>query len=73
MENIYYTVHNICSEDSISMIMDGDDEFVGKNALKIFNVGYIRNKGGVIYSNFYFYNQDKGGISLGFTTPYTDE
>ena len=54
------------------MIVDGDDELIGKNALKIFNVGYLRNKGGVVYSNFYFYNQDKGGISLGFTTPYTD-
>jgi hypothetical protein len=55
------------------MFVDGDDELIGKNALKIFNAGYLRNKGGVVYSTFYFYNQDKGAISIGFTSPYTDE
>ncbi len=45
------------------MIVDGDDELIGKNALKLFNIAYQKNKAGVVYSNFYFYNQDTGVIN----------
>jgi hypothetical protein len=37
--------------------MDGDDEFIGKNALKLFNSIYQTRKSGVVYSNFYIYQQ----------------
>jgi glycosyltransferase involved in cell wall biosynthesis len=72
LESIYYSGHNICSEDSILMIVDGDDELIGKNALKLFNIAFQKNKAGVVYSNFYFYNQETGVVNLGFTSPYTD-
>jgi len=54
------------------MIVDGDDELIGNNILKIFNTAYQKNKAGVVYSNFYFYNQDSGEVKSGFTSPYTD-
>lgn len=37
--------------------LDADDEFIGKNVLKIFNAAHQSIKAGVLYSNFYFYEQ----------------
>lgn len=61
--------HYYCSEDSVVVNLDGDDEFIGKNVLKIFNAGYQRHKAGVIFSNFYWYEQAVN-IMLGFTSDY---
>lgn len=47
--------HYYCSEDSIVINMDADDEFIGKNPLKMFNAGYQKYKAGVLYSNFFWY------------------
>ena len=66
LENAYEAIHHYCSSDSISMILDADDELIGKNVLKIFNVAYQKYKAGVIYSNFVNYHQNIG-VSLGFT------
>ena len=52
------------------MNIDADDEFIGKNVLKVFNAGYHSKKAGVLYSNFYWYDQGKN-IMLGFTSEYT--
>ena len=38
--------------------------------LKVFNAGYIKKKAGVVYSNFYWYDQGRN-IMLGFTSEYT--
>jgi hypothetical protein len=51
--------------------MDGDDEFIGKNVLKIFNAQYQQKKSGVMYSNFYWYEQG-GNLMYGFTSEYTE-
>lgn len=49
------------------MHLDGDDEFIGKNVLKIFNAEYQRRKAGALYSNFYFYSQNRYSAP-GFTS-----
>jgi hypothetical protein len=71
LENIYNAVMNSCSEDSIVLNLDGDDEFIGKNVLKIFNANYQRTNAGVIYSN---YLRVKAGdrIELGLTKYYPE-
>jgi glycosyltransferase involved in cell wall biosynthesis len=70
LENIYIATHQYCSPDSIAINLDADDEFIGKNVLKVFNAAYQRHKAGVIYSNFYWYDQGRN-IMLGFTSEYT--
>ena len=70
LENTYLAIHNYCSPDSIVVTVDGDDELIGKNVLKMFNAGYQLHKAGVIYSNFYWYDQGRN-IMLGFTSEYT--
>lgn len=71
LENIYIATHDYCSPDSIVLNLDADDEFIGKNVLKTFNAAYQKHKSGVVYSNFYWYDQG-GNIMLGFTSEYTD-
>lgn len=71
LENIYTATHDYCSPDSVVLNLDADDEFIGKNVLKTFNAGYQKHKSGVLYSNFFWYDQG-GNIMLGFTSEYTD-
>ena len=51
--------------------LDGDDEFIGVNVLKVFNAGYQQKKAGVLYSNFYWFEQGRR-ITYGFTSEYTE-
>lgn len=60
-------MHKYCSSDSIAVGIDGDDELIGKNVLKIFNAAYQKYKAGVIWSNFYWYDQGKS-TKPGFTS-----
>lgn len=68
--NIYYASMNECGKESIIMILDGDDEFIGRNVLRIFNWGFQSKKAGVIYSNFYWYQQPVT-LRHGFTSGYS--
>jgi hypothetical protein len=59
LENIHDATYNFCSNDSVVMIVDGDDELIGKNVLKVFNAAYQKLKAGVIYSSYYLYSVDR--------------
>jgi hypothetical protein len=67
MENDYNANHKYCSGDAISVHLDGDDELIGRNTLKIFNAEYQKRKAGALYSNFYFYRLNSW-IQPGFTS-----
>ena len=54
------------------MHVDGDDELIGRNVLKIFNAAYQQHKAGAIYSNFFKYNQGFF-VFQGFTSEYPEE
>ena len=73
LENVYDAIHNHCAPDSIAMVLDGDDEFADRNVLKALNAGYQSKHAGVIYSNFFWFNQKEKLISLGETREYDDE
>lgn len=70
MENIYNAVFNSCSEDSVAVILDGDDELIGRNVFKLFNAKYQKSRAGYIYTNFYQYNIDRP-LDYGFCRDYT--
>ena len=53
------------------IILDGDDELIGRNTLKLFNWGFQTLKAGVLYSNFYYYLQGQY-VRAGFTSAYDD-
>lgn len=72
LENIYSAVWSHCSEDSIVINLDGDDELIGKNVLKIFNANYQKHPMGMIYSNYHRLYSDLR-IELGRTQQYPDK
>ena len=61
-----------CEKNSIVLNLDADDEFIGRNVLKLFNQAYQTKKSGVVYSNFITYYQPQGIMDLGFTIPYKE-
>ena len=71
LENIYIATHSYCSTDSVAMVVDADDELIGKNVLKVFNAAYQQKKAGVIYSNFFYYKH-ASFLRVGFTGEYSD-
>lgn len=50
----------------------GSNELIGKNVLKVFNAVYQTNKVGMVYSNFYTYDQGFS-VRLGFNAEYSKE
>lgn len=57
LQNFYSGSLNHCSKDSIVVTLDADDELIGRNVLQVFNWAYQTQKAGVVYSNFYRFQQ----------------
>lgn len=51
-----------CGNDSIVVTLDADDEFIGRNVLKVINWVYVTKKAGVFYSNFVYWPQPQPKI-----------
>ena len=60
-----------CCEDSILVIVDGDDELLGRNFLKTLNAVYQKTNSGVVYTNIYLFNFGPT-VKLGFSEPYNE-
>jgi glycosyltransferase involved in cell wall biosynthesis len=71
MENIYDAELNYCSEDSITLTLDGDDELIGRNAIKLFNANYHRLQAGYLYSNYYYFDSPAQIIIDGISTDHS--
>lgn len=58
--NIHRAVTQHCKADSIVVLVDGDDELLGRYSLKVFNHIYQKQKADVVYSNhIQFYTHTK--------------
>jgi hypothetical protein len=53
------------------MLVDGDDEILGVNILKVFNSVYTTRKQEVVYSNFMSFH-GYNTVTCGISEPYTD-
>ena len=51
MANIYYSVKKYFKKGEILMVVDGDDELVGRQVLPLLNAHYHRTKALSVYSN----------------------
>ena len=68
--NILNAAFNYCKEDEIQMLMDGDDEFIGKYAFQVMNSAYQQNPDlWVAYSNYKTSSYDFGR-SLPFSSEF---
>lgn len=51
--NILNAAFNYCHEDDIQMLIDGDDELIGREVFSLFNALYQDNKNvWMIYSSY---------------------
>ena len=67
MPNILWAAQNFCKPFEIFIIVDGDDELVGKQVFKLFNAKYQEEGLWVMYTNFI---TSRG--SVGYSRPYSD-
>lgn len=65
MPNIYHTATNLCKSYQLFVIVDGDDELIGKQVFKLFNAIFQMKDVWLVYSNFI---TTRG--SIGFSRPY---
>ena len=54
MPNLRNAAFNFCKEDDIFVIVDGDDELIGKYVLNLFNAVFQSSDVWFAYSNFIF-------------------
>lgn len=65
--NIYEAANHFCKPYEIFIILDGDDEIVGKQVFKLFNAIYQAQGMWVVYTNFM---TERG--SVGYSRQYSD-
>lgn len=53
MSNIYEAITNKCKSGEIVMLLDGDDSFLGRQVMSLFNAVYQQNKAGLVYSTYF--------------------
>ena len=73
LQNIYQATLNNCIEQQIVVLIDGDDEFLGFNVLKVVNAQYQSKKLGVFYSNYVSFNYKEKYAEAAITSDYTQE
>lgn len=71
--NIFRAVHSHCQPDAIVVVIDGDDELLGRLPLKVFNHVYRTSDMDFVYSTCLQYYRRDGTISLGWSFAYSEE
>lgn len=71
MSNIYKAVYSHCQKGELLLIVDGDDELIGKYVFKVLNAAYHRLKSLVIYTN-HIQSKREVLLDLGISRPYSE-
>jgi hypothetical protein len=50
--NQYYSIRKHCKKGEVMMIIDGDDELVGKQVFRLFNAIYQSKSANYVYTNY---------------------
>lgn len=59
--NIINAAFNYCGADDVQMLLDGDDEFIGRYAFQVINSQYQKKKSWLVYSNYKSNFNEYGG------------
>jgi glycosyltransferase involved in cell wall biosynthesis len=65
--NMRHAALDNCMPDSVFLMVDGDDELVGRQVLKLYNAVYQESGAWIVYSNFF---TEDG--KLGYSKPFPD-
>jgi glycosyltransferase involved in cell wall biosynthesis len=60
MGSLRKAAREYCRSDDIFMVVDGDDELLGRQTLKVFNAAFQREGAWFVYSNFLGSNGEIG-------------
>lgn len=52
LANIHYAITNKCKSGEIVMLLDGDDSFLGRQVMSLFNAVYQKKMDGLVYSRY---------------------
>lgn len=66
MHNIRTAATQYCDPKDIMMIVDGDDQLVGRQVFKLYNAVFQKEKVWFVYSNFIDVNNKNLGYSREF-------
>jgi len=53
LSNIYKGITENCKSGEIVMLLDGDDSFLGRQVMSLFNAVYQKDKLGLVYSRYF--------------------
>ena len=71
--NIHRAVTQHCAADSIVVLVDGDDELLGKYSLKVFNHLYHKQNADVVYSNHIQIHDNNIFTKIGWSRSYSED
>jgi len=69
--NIHKAITGYCDKDDIAVLIDGDDEVIGRHALKVFNHVYHKDKADVVWSNHIQFYRHQNNAHRGWSMPYS--
>jgi hypothetical protein len=72
MANIHKAVYQHCSRGEVLLVIDGDDELVGKFVFKLINAEYHRSQALAIYTNHIQSKRDVA-VDVGISRAYSPE
>jgi hypothetical protein len=70
MANIYKAVYQHCRKGEVLMIIDGDDELIGKYVFKLINAAYHQLQSLAIYTN-HIQSKREILLDIGISRPYS--
>lgn len=59
LANIHKAITNYCKSGEIVMLLDGDDSFLGRQVMSLFNAVYQKNRAGLVYSRYLLISGNK--------------
>lgn len=73
VSNIHMAISKYCQPKDIGLIVDGDDQLVGKNVFKVYNAIYQSKQPAIAYSLSLYYSTSDNRVKDGNSKPYTDQ
>lgn len=70
--NIHLAVTKYCREDEIVVLVDGDDELLGREILRVFAAVYEKKDAAVVYSNHIKMQWHLGRVGTGWSLDYSE-
>ncbi len=72
LQSVLQAIRGNCMKKKITMLIDGDDQLLGHQVLRMLNTFYRRYNANLVYGNFIEFHQEREVVRLGFSSEYDD-